>query len=728
MLGDSTLSMTVAENTAHLKFRRKILLVDSSKTFQNVFKAAFNEDEFELFISSNGKEALLMVGSNYIDFICSSFYLPDIEGIDFCRAVRQLTKNAAKPFVLLTASESTDIMTRALPAGVTDIFQRKEITQLLAFIKRFPSSQSRIQGRVLYVEDNKSQRDLLTAILQSRGLTVESYASAEQAMENFHIQDFDLVLTDIVLDGAMSGLALVNQIRRQVSDKGDIPIIAVTAFDDRTRRIELFNLGVTDYILKPVAEEELFARISYLLENRRLTAEVEKSRQAIHEQEILHAKEKINDLVFFDQLTGLPNRLLLLDRLTRAISTGSRKSGYGALLLIDLDKFKTINDSLGHDTGDQLLKLVAQRLNGIVRAGDTVARIGGDEFVVMLDNLNEHEQEAANQTEAMGEKILALLGLPYSFNDEDYNCTTSIGATLFSGGRTDAETLLKQSDLAMQKAKDGGRNVVRFFDPDMEVVVMQRVHLEHELHEAISQQQFVLYYQPQLESGKVVGAEALVRWCHPLSGMVSPADFIPMAEETGMILPLGNWVLGTACRQLALWENHAECAGLVIAVNVSAQQFRHTDFVSQVLMIVRETGANPYRLKLELTESLLVSNVEDIIVKMLALKAEGISFALDDFGTGYSSLSYLKRLPLDQLKIDQSFVRDVLIDPNDAVIAKTIITLARSLGLGVIAEGVETAEQRNFLADAGCVSCQGYYFSRPLPVEAFEIYVKSSLT
>ena len=433
------------------------------------------------------------------------------------------------------------------------------------------------------------------------------------------------------------------------------------------------------------------------------------------------AEERIKELAFFDALTRLPNRTLLLDRLTQAINVSARSGACGALLFIDLDHFKTLNDTLGHDKGDLLLQQVAQRLAASVREGDTVARVGGDEFVVVLGSLDETWLEAAAQTEAMGEMILSVLGESYQLEDIDYRSTASIGATVFRGYQTSMDELLKQADLAMYKSKDLGRNALSFFDPAMQTVVVERAALEAGLRRAIEGNQFLVYYQAQvLDGNRVIGAEALVRWQHPERGIVPPADFIHLAEETGMILALGNWVLETACVQLALWAIRPDMSHLTIAVNVSVQQFREPDFVAKVLNVIRRTGANPNRLKLELTESVLVDNVQDIIAKMYALKARGVVFSLDDFGIGYSSLSYLKRLPLDQLKIDQSFVRDVLIDPNDAAIARTIVALAQSLGLGVIAEGVETEEQRDFLADAGCHAYQGFYFCRPLPVEGFE--------
>jgi diguanylate cyclase (GGDEF)-like protein/PAS domain S-box-containing protein len=436
------------------------------------------------------------------------------------------------------------------------------------------------------------------------------------------------------------------------------------------------------------------------------------------------AEEKIQRLAFSDPLTELPNRRLLLDRLHHALATCARSKRYGVLMLIDLDNFKVLNDTLGHDVGDRLLQQVALRLRKCVREGDTVARLGGDEFVVMLEDLADSAQEAATGARTVGEKVLAALSKTFQLADYEVHSTPSIGIALFGNGESSVDNLFKQTDLAMYQAKAAGRSTLRFFDPEMQAAVSSRATLETDLRQAIWQKQFLLHYQPQVDvAGRWIGVEALVRWRHPMRGMVSPAEFIPLAEETGLILPLGYWVLEAACRQLVAWSAQPGLRELTMAVNVSARQFSLPDFVSELLALIEHTGADPQRLKLEFTESLLLENAAGTIDKMLALKARGIGFSLDDFGTGYSSLSYLKRLPLDQLKIDQSFVRDVLTDPNDAAIAKTIVALAQSLGLKAIAEGVETEEQRDFLAGNGCLSYQGYFFSRPLPAEAIEAFV-----
>lgn len=432
------------------------------------------------------------------------------------------------------------------------------------------------------------------------------------------------------------------------------------------------------------------------------------------------AEDEIRHLAFYDPLTRLPNRRLLLDRLRQAVIASARSDAAVALLFIDLDNFKTLNDTMGHDKGDLLLESVARRLTACVREEDTVARLGGDEFVLMVEGLSRQGGDAADHARVVAQKVLDALAEVHDLDGLRYACTASIGVSL-SGPESDSvDELLKRADLAMYQAKAAGRNTLRFFDPHMQATVMAHAALEADLRAGLQSSQLVLYYQPQVDAAhRITGAEALVRWQHPRRGLVSPAEFIPLAEETGLILALGHRVLEVACQQLVAWAQEPATEHLTMAVNVSARQFHQADFVDQVLAVLARTGARPQRLKLELTESLLVSNFEEVITKMQALRGHGVSFSLDDFGTGYSSLAYLKRMPLEQLKIDQSFVRDVLTDINDAVIAKTIITLAQSLGLGVIAEGVETQAQREFLGQAGCHAYQGYYFSRPLPIDVF---------
>ena len=430
------------------------------------------------------------------------------------------------------------------------------------------------------------------------------------------------------------------------------------------------------------------------------------------------AEEEIRSLAFYDPLTNLPNRRLLLDRLRQAMAASARSEQYGAVLFIDLDNFKNLNDTRGHDIGDSLLLQVAQRLAACLREEDTAARLGGDEFVILLSELSSGALEAAEKTELVAEKILAALNQPYTLGEQVHHSTPSIGVSLYLGQTKSIDDLLKQADMAMYQSKAAGRNTIRFFDTAMQTAVSAHATLETDLRKALRGSQFVLDYQAQVDTnGVVVGAEALVRWDHPSKGRVLPADFIPFAEETGLILPLGQWVLETACQQLRRWAGEPTTSHLTLSVNISARQFHATNFVDQVTSVLQSTGADPTKLKLELTESLLLSDVESVVATMKTLIARGVCFSLDDFGTGYSSLSYLKRLPFEQLKIDQSFVRDIFVDANDLAIVRAIVTLGQSLGICVVAEGVETADQRQFLESAGCEKFQGYLFSRPGPAE-----------
>lgn len=457
-------------------------------------------------------------------------------------------------------------------------------------------------------------------------------------------------------------------------------------------------------------------------------------------QDITARKEaaaEIEQLAFYDLLTGLPNRRLLQDRLQHALANCVRRRSCAAVLLLDLDDFKTLNDTLGHDVGDRFLAEVASRVESCIREGDTVARLGGDEFGVILENLV-RSSEISVQVETVALKIQAALDQPFQLElttaageqiSRSYRCTVSMGIAMLGEEMLSVDELLKRADTAMYEAKAAGRNTLRFFDPEMQAAVNARATLDTDLRAAVRNNEFLLHFQPQVNlEGVVIGAEALVRWQHPAHGLIPPDEFIPLAEGTGLIIAIGNWVLRTACLQLVAWSVQPELAHLSLAVNVSARQFRQQDFVPQVLALIAETGVNPALLKLELTESLLIDNLDIVTAKMAELSVRGVRFSLDDFGTGYSSLSYLKRLPLGQMKIDRSFVRDVLTSDNDAAIVRTIVALAHNLNLNVIAEGVETEAQRDFLADLGCRAFQGYFFSRPLPISGFDQFAQRILS
>jgi diguanylate cyclase (GGDEF)-like protein/PAS domain S-box-containing protein len=433
------------------------------------------------------------------------------------------------------------------------------------------------------------------------------------------------------------------------------------------------------------------------------------------------AEAEIQRLAYYDTLTQLPNRRLLADRLRQSIAAGARAGAHGAVLFVDIDDFKRVNDTRGHALGDQVLIEAAARLKGCVRAEDTVARIGGDEFVVVLERLDADARHAAARADEAAHRVLAVLSRPFDLPGLRFHSSASIGVAMFAGADAKVEDVLMHADSAMYRAKAGGRGTIRFYDPAMQVALQARAALETDLRRALSEGQLRLAYQVQVNAdGAIVGAEVLLRWQHPERGPIPPMEFIPLAEETGLIVPIGQWVLETACTQLAGWAHKPAARGLRLSVNVSARQFRQPDFVHRVERALADSGADPSRLRLELTESLLLDNVNDCIAKMQSLKSIGVGFALDDFGTGFSSLSYLKRLPLDELKIDRSFIRDIATDPSDAVIVQTIIGMASNLGLTVIAEGVESAEQLAWLRRHRCDGYQGWYFGRPVPLPEFE--------
>lgn len=443
------------------------------------------------------------------------------------------------------------------------------------------------------------------------------------------------------------------------------------------------------------------------------------------------AEREVKQLAFFDALTGLPNRRQLIERLQQAIGASQRSGSFGAVMMLDLDHFKELNDTQGHDIGDRLLVQVAQRLKACVRTEDVVARLGGDEFIVIAEGLGADAEDAALRAERMGQQILDVMKRPYLLDEhadalnlpylldehaESHRSTASLGVAMFCGDPVSVESLLKQADLAMYKAKEDGRDALRFFNPDMQRAIDARVAMEEAIRRGLERGEFQLHYQPQVDlEGHVTGAEALVRWTDGQGCERTPPTFIPIAESSGLIVPLGNWVLNQACIQLKAWESEPRTASLTIAVNVSARQFHAEDFVTKVREAVTSHAVNPRRLKLELTESTLVSDIDEVIARMVELNDIGIRFSLDDFGTGYSSLAYLKRMPLDQIKIDQSFVRDIEHDPNDAAIVRAIIALCVSLDLDVIAEGVETQTQLAFLVRKGCRAFQGYLFGRAVP-------------
>jgi diguanylate cyclase (GGDEF)-like protein len=614
---------------------------------------------------------------------------------------------------------------------------------------------------VLIVDDKSDNLYYLQSLLSASGYTVEVASHGAEALVKARQHPPQMIVSDLLMP-VMDGYTLLRHWKADVKLKS-IPFIVYTATYTEPEDEKLaLSLGADAFILKPCEPEDFIARFrevaskgvispadfpntahddgseSDILKDysviliRKLeekTLQLEEANKILQQDIARHkeAEDKIQHLAYYDLLTNLPNRRLLMDRLEHSLAVIARHKNHGAILFIDLDHFKTLNDTKGHSIGDLLLVEVAKRLQTCVRDGDTLARLGGDEFVVILEDLNEDAAQAAVQVEAVCTKIISAINQPYQLDNYLYHSSASVGICMFNNQQITVDELLKRADIAMYQAKSAGRNTLSFYDPAMQAALQARAALELDLRLAIEENQFKLYYQMQVDhSGKIHGAEVLIRWLHPQKGLISPLQFIPLAEETGLILPIGQWVLKTACAQIKAWENDPIAQHLQIAVNVSASQFHDPDFVKHVTNMLQSYAIQSDRLKLELTESLVLDNVEEAIIKMQLLKEIGVRFSMDDFGTGFSSLYYLTKLPLDQLKIDQTFVRNICVNNRDAVVVQTIIGMANNLGIEVIAEGVELEEQRAFLEQHHCHFCQGYLFSKPLPIEEFEAKLKIS--
>jgi diguanylate cyclase (GGDEF)-like protein/PAS domain S-box-containing protein len=552
---------------------------------------------------------------------------------------------------------------------------------------------------VLVADDDRAMRQMIHKVLASNGFRVEQAEDGAQALDICLRSGPDIVLMDALMP-VMDGFEACSRLRQQPGTEG-IPVLMVTGLNDEQSVDRAMKAGASDFITKPIYWPLLLQRLRHILANQR-------------------AEKQIKHLAYHDTLTGLPNRVLFHDRLQQALSHAVREEHPMGVMFLDLDRFKIINDTLGHDVGDELLKAVSQRLINCIRQGDTVVRLGGDEFTIILPVISKAEDAAF-----VAQKILVTLAEPFLLNHQELHITSSIGISLYPNDGKDTQTLIKNADIAMYRAKDLGKNNYQFYTADMNSRALETINLENALRHALERDELLLHYQPQIDirSGRIVGVEALVRWQHPEFGLVSPVKFIPIAEETNLIIPIGEWVLRSACEQGVRWRK----MGLPVwrmAVNLSARQFRQQNLLQPIQRILQETGFDPHHLELEITESLLMQGAGQTIAILESLDEMGIRLSLDDFGTGYSSLSYLKRFPIDTVKIDRSFVRDIHTDPNDAAITSAIIAMAHSLKLSVIAEGVETEEQLAFLREHNCNEYQGYYFSKPLPPEQIERLVQ----
>lgn len=606
---------------------------------------------------------------------------------------------------------------------------------------------------ILIVDDKEDNLYYLQVLLSGNGYRVDTARHGAEALVKARQAPPDMVISDLLMP-VMDGYTLLRHWKGDAKLK-EIPFVVYTATYTEAEDERLaMSLGADAFILKPAEPDDFMAALHKVqtriatgapapaaptggnentllkLYSETLIRKLEEKTLQLEEAnrelkcDIARrqaAEQTIEQLAFYDPLTHLPNRRLLNDRLTQCFASSSRHQIYGALLFIDLDNFKTLNDTKGHNIGDKLLVQVADRLRCALRDGDTISRLGGDEFVVILEGLSADAEQSASIAESLAEKLLTTLAAPYLLLDHEYIGTASIGISLFNGQEFSADELLRRADAAMYQAKSDGRNTVHFYDPAMQAALESRMALEKDLRAGLTDNQFKLYYQPQIDlDGNVFGAEALIRWESPQRGLVPPLQFIPLAEETGLILPIGKWVLEAACDQLKAWESNPLTAQLLIAVNVSARQMHEPNFIEHVLELLIAKKIDPSRLKLELTESTVLDDIESVITKMHALREAGVLFSMDDFGTGFSCLSYLTQLPLSQLKIDRSFVNNLGTKHSDAVIVQTIIGMAKNLEMDVIAEGVETTEQYDFLKRNGCTSFQGYLFGKPLPVAEFE--------
>lgn len=709
-----------------------ILTIDDEENIRDSFRLFLEDFEYDVIEARNGREGIEKIEQEKPDLVLCDLRMPDVDGLEVLQFIKD--QNLETPIIVVSGTGVIGDAIEAIRRGAWNYLLKpiQDMSVLLHAISQALERSRLIAENQAYQEHLEEEVSRRTEALQKTMQELnQSHLKLKENEEKYRLifENLQDVYFEILLDGmifeispSISHFSLYQ--REEVLGES-----IKTIFPNEKNRERLLTLlrndgSVTDYEIYLQDSDGTLIPCS-------LNARYQETRGKTPDKicgtlrditERKQAEARIEYLAYFDALTELPNRRLLLDRLEQNISRANRHGHYGAMLFLDLDRFKNINDSLGHPVGDALLKEVSKRLRVDLRSEDTVSRLGGDEFVMLLSDLGSDPVSAAAVAQQKAETIQARLAQKYQISEHVLHVTPSIGVAMFPSSDQTNETgndILRYADTAMYRAKDDGRDTIRFFLPSMQSAADARLAIEKELRYAIEKNELSLYFQPQVDSsGTIVGAETLIRWIHPEKGFISPATFIPVAEATGLILPIGHWVLKGACEYLKAWDD----AGLAIqhlAVNVSPRQFRQPDFVEQVCTILEETGANPALLGLELTEGIVIDNVLDTIEKMHALKQFGIELSIDDFGTGYSSLAYLKKMPLDILKIDQSFVRDISTDSSDAAIVDTIISMANHLDLKVVAEGVETELELAFLAGKGCKIYQGYHFSRPVPDDQF---------
>lgn len=709
-----------------------ILTIDDEENIRDSFRLFLEDFEYEVVEATNGREGIVAIQREKPDLVLCDLRMPDIDGLQVLQYLKDNSPDT--PIIVVSGTGVIGDAIEAIRRGAWNYLLKpiQDMSVLLHAISQALERSRLIVENRAYQEHLEEEVARRTEALQKAMSDLnQSHLKVKESEEKYRLifENLQDVYFEILLDGTIyeisPSISLFSLYQREEILGENI----ATLFPGATNRDRLMSLlrsegNVTDYEIYLQDKDETLIPCSL---NARYQKTSGKNQDKIYGTlrditERKQAEARIEYLAYFDALTELPNRRLLLDRLEQNISRAQRHKHYGAMLFLDLDRFKNINDSLGHPVGDALLKEVAKRLTIDLRSEDTVSRLGGDEFVMLLSDLGSDPITAATLAQQKAETIQTRMAERYQIAEHVLHITPSIGVAMFPSGEDLHETgddILRYADTAMYRAKDDGRDTIRFFLPSMQSAADARLAIEKELRYAMEKNELSLFFQPQVDTlGKIVGAETLLRWKHPEKGFISPADFIPVAEATGLILPIGEWVLRSSCEYLKAWED-SNLPIQHLAVNVSPRQFHQPDFIRQTCTILEETGANPHLLGLELTEGIVIDNVVDTIGKMKALKQLGIELSIDDFGTGYSSLSYLQQMPLDILKIDQSFVRDIESDANDAVIVDTIISMANHLELKVIAEGVETELELEFLTGKGCKLFQGYLFSRPVPVDQF---------
>jgi diguanylate cyclase (GGDEF)-like protein/PAS domain S-box-containing protein len=718
-----------------------ILTIDDEENIRDSFRLFLEDFDYTVIEAGNGREGLEIFERERPDLVLCDLRMPEVDGLEVLEQIKQ--KSPDTPIIVVSGTGVIGDAIEAIRRGAWN-YLLKPIQDMSVLLHAISQAMERarlvVENRAYqeHLEDEVSKRtkDLQKTMAELHHSHLRLQNSEEKYRSIFeNLQDvyFEMKLDGLVCELSPSVANFSLYCREDILNRNIETIFPNQKNRDRLMQRLLREETVTDYEINLQDKDGTLIPCSL---NARYQATAERVNDRIcgtlrDITERKQAEARIEYLAYFDALTELPNRRLLLDRLEQNISRARRYGHYGGMLFLDLDRFKNINDSLGHPIGDALLKEVAKRMSEGLRAEDTVSRLGGDEFVMLLSDLGGDPIHAAAVAQQVAEKMQGRLANKYHIMGHELHITPSIGVAMFPTNETSQESgndILRYADTAMYRAKDDGRDTIRFFLPSMQAAADKRLAIEKELRYALERNEISLFFQPQVDArGAILGAETLVRWNHPEKGFISPATFIPVAEATGLILPIGEWILRNACEHLKRWED-ADLPIQHLAVNVSPRQFRQPDFIRQVCSILEETGANPRLLGLELTEGMVIDNIADTIEKMQGLKQLGIELSIDDFGTGYSSLAYLKRMPLDILKIDQSFVRDIESDANDAAIVDTIISMANHLDLKVIAEGVETEFELNFLEEKGCRIFQGYLFSRPVPDDQFTRLLEAGTT